>query len=205
MHIRHVLLTTTVILRMVGLTALMLTVTDPSIANAATTDHAELSFFGIAAYLKDYFINFFLFVSLMFLLLRKKVASGWQHRQELIEQAVNKGKIEMAAAQQLLAEVQQRLSALEANKINVSQTIHREAVEEIKNLQTDTAQRSERLQQQAAEMATAELRSGERVAREEIARMAVQRAEHILTAGITASVDREIRNVAFNEIKSVLS
>lgn len=170
--------------------------------------HASLAFAaeghggheGSSADLIPYWANFSMFVVVMFVLLGKPVSKGWAARRESISAAVNKGKIEQAAAEKALADARSKEATIASQIQTLTAQIKKESTAEVQEVLADAKVRADRARAQGKEMVAAEQKAFEVQLKKELAEAVVNKATEMLKGKINADTDAGLRSKAVNNI-----
>ncbi len=174
----------------------------PELAHAASGAHGHAPSF---ADIIPYWINFSLYVLVLFFLLRKPIAKGWNGRTEAIAAAVNKGKTEREQAEQLLAAAKSKQSSLASEIAALVAQIKNETAAETQEILKDSAERAERIKTQGKEMLAAEEKAFKSALRKELADEVLKRATDILKKDLNASSDATLRTSSMNTVGQLLN
>lgn len=173
----------------------------PSLALAATEHGHEAAGF---MSLQWYWVNFLLYIAIMFFILRKQVANGWGQRRGLIETAVNRSQIELEAAQQKVDEAEERLAGLREVLERVTVEIAQEANLEAKHILEDARARAERTAKQVQDNIQAENRVAELTIRTELSDVVISKVRGRLQSELNPDSDRALRQAALNESRAII-
>jgi F0F1-type ATP synthase membrane subunit b/b' len=151
-----------------------------------------------------YWVNLFIFVGLLYFLLRKKLAAAWVERASTIETLVRKGEAELATANHELKAAQETLSAVERDISTIKSQISAEAKNESAQLVKDAEEQAERMCSQARELAEAERRATEKAIKEELANAVIEKAVERLQREMNTESDRALREASIHGLSGLL-
>ena len=168
----------------------------PGIAQAAETaaGHSEHghSAATIAA-LKWPWINFVMYVAVMFFLLRGIVKNGWTARAERIAHEASQGERELAIATAELAAARDRQAKLPTEKASIARNLASEAQAEAQVARQEGEDRVREIEKQAANRIVAEHQAAVQTIRRSVAQKVLVRAEERIRSGISAENDKKLR------------
>lgn len=166
----------------------------PGVVFAESGDHAGHG--PSITELIPYWINFLLYVGILYFLLRKTVVRGWAARRQKIIDNISSAKEQFSQAQSLLNDAQSKWSRLTQEETRVRDEIARQAEFERRQMLESARSKAERMVLQAREHGLAERRSAEREIREELVDDVLSRALGILKQSASAETDRAFRSAA---------
>jgi F-type H+-transporting ATPase subunit b len=149
-----------------------------SFGNAAEEHHAEA---GLPFVVILQFINFSLYVGLIFYFGRKPIADYFKTRQANFFVALKRADAARAEAEAKRAETQARLAKLEATRDQSIQDARKEAAALRMQIVEEARGLSEKLKVEAERTAVVEIERAASVLREELLNQSVQLAQRILT------------------------
>lgn len=154
--------------------------------------------------LQWYLLNFALYCTALYLILRKPVARSWQGRVERLtnEVAARATELEQAAHELRLAELQ--LQSLPGEIVQLKNTIAREGELEATQIIADAKRRAERLEAQTRDTLAAERRAAEGTVQRDVADSVVRLAAEKLRASLTVEADRALRTRAVDGVKQLV-
>ncbi|MGI9106749.1 MAG: hypothetical protein ACR2G4_10930 [Pyrinomonadaceae bacterium] len=149
------------------------------------------------------FVNLFLFVGALFLLLRRPIGASLAARRDAIRQELMRAQEERQAALAKLEEVEARLARLDAEVENVRAQAQRDAQAERESIARATAEEARRLSEQAQR----EIESAGKAARQDLRRYAaeqsVRMAEDLLRRDIRSEDDSRLMNDYIGELGGI--
>jgi F0F1-type ATP synthase membrane subunit b/b' len=149
-------------------------------------------------------LNFALYVALLYVLLRKVVASGWAARRQRVEKAVVSATSEMQSAEKELRSIEQVVRDLKVEQEKARAEVLTLAKEEAASIVSAAEERASRIRSQAKELLKGEKRSAEASFRSTLVARAVDLARSKFSSGqyssrqdayVAAAVDRAKRLV----------
>lgn len=181
-----------------GLLALL--VLAPIAAHAAAPHGEEAGFWS----LRFFWLNFLIYVTAIFFLVKKPFLTMWAARREEIRSAIESAKDESAAARAQLAEAQSKLAGVDKEIEKLSTDIAVEGQREADEVLVSARQRAERISQQAKDLSEGERKATEASIRRELVNLAVQRAEQKLRQSIDAGSDKPLRDTALSSVRELV-
>lgn len=154
--------------------------------------------------LSQYWGNFLIYCAILYFALRRPVVQGWAARRSTIEEAVMRGKRELAAAQQRLTEAEHKLSGAPQEIKQIGVQIAADAERESAQIVADAENKARITVEQAKESGEAELQATETAIRRELAEAALQRAEERLRREWTAQNDQQRRQSALSGVQGLV-
>jgi F0F1-type ATP synthase membrane subunit b/b' len=155
--------------------------------------------------LRYFWVNFILYVLLMYLLLRKVVASAWATRREKIERSVSAAQDELNAAERQLKAVEDLVNGLKADQSKVREEILDGARQEGIVLYRAAQERSVRVAAQAKELLKGEARSAEAYLRDQLVSQAVEMARSRFSSGQFSQRQDDYVSAAIGRAKRLVS
>lgn len=154
--------------------------------------------------LKWFWVNFLIYIGLLYVLCRKPLAKAWQARRLAIQDSIAEAQKDAAIAQQALLEAQRKLAALPTETAKLATDIEREAQRECTDIFVAAKTRAERLAAQAKDLAEAERKATEAAIRRELVTLALKKAEERLQKEITPQSDKAIRETALSSVQQLI-
>ena len=149
------------------------------------------------------FVNLFLFVGALFLLLRRPLGASLVARRDAIRQELMRAQEERKAAQAKLEEVEARLARLDAEVETVRAQAQRDAAAERESIARATAEETRRLREQAQR----EIESAGKAARQDLRRYAAEQsvhmAEELIRRDIRTEDDTRLMNDYIGELGGI--
>lgn len=149
-------------------------------------------------------LNFALYLVLLYVLLRKVVVSGWTARRQRVEKAVVSATTEMQSAENQLRSIEQAVRDVKVEQEKARAEVLTLAKEEAASLVRAAEERASRIRSQAKELLKGERRSAEASFRSALVARAVDLARSKFSSGqyssrqdayVAAAVDRAKRLV----------
>lgn len=172
----------------------------PLYAYAASEGH-ESSFSDLI----PYWVNFLLYLAILYKFLAKPVSQGWASRAATIESAVSRGVTERAQAQKLLDEAVARKNLLSKELRELEEEIHHQQEHESLEIINDGIERASRVNAQAQDMMKAEQKAFEASLRKDLSEEVLKKAKAILSQKLDAQSDRKLREEAVQGIPQLLN
>lgn len=154
--------------------------------------------------LTPYWVNFALYVFLMYSLLKNPVSKAWATRVETIAAQVNRGRIERDAAERLFAAATARRAGLPAEVQSLSEQIQQEGVTEASDLLKDARLRAQRVKDQGKDMVMAEGKALEVSLKKALAEEVLRKATEIIKGQMNVENDATMRAAAVRNISSLV-
>jgi F0F1-type ATP synthase membrane subunit b/b' len=154
--------------------------------------------------LRFLWLNFLLYVVLLYVLLRKVVASSWNARRQRVERSVVSATNEMQSAEKELRSIEEMVRDLKAQQETARAEVLTLAKEEASSIVRTAEERASRIRSQAKELLQGEKRSAESSFRSALVARAVDLARSKFSSGqyssrqdayVAAAVDRAKRLV----------
>lgn len=177
----------------------------PALAIAAPHGGHEAAHHGSSADLIPFWINFSLYVVVLFVLVRKPIASGWASRRDGIAAAVNKGKVERDQAESALRIAKGKESMLSSDIAALLAQVKNDTKAETEEVLRDAHERASRISAQGKDLLTAEQKAFETSLRKELADEVLKRATEILKKDMNASSDAALRTSSLNTVGQLLN
>lgn len=152
-----------------------------------------------------YWINFSLYVLILWKLLSKPVSRSWATRTREIEEAVNKGERARDEALQLLENAKTRRLSLSQTQKELEEDILHSQEHEVLEIIKDGMERAARVTAQSQDMVKAEQKSFEASLRSELSDKVLGRAKEILYKKIDAQSDKKLRDDARQGLPELLN
>lgn len=164
--------------------------------------------------LKYYWINFLVYLALLYFALRKVVPAAWAARRERISTALQGARVALSTAEQELQAVQEALRRLQepstaaTGKLNEVQKLRAEVLSdgraEAQKIIQDAEQRAVRIQAQAREQLAGEVRTAQANVRAQLVERAVESARTRFARGEFSHRDGQYRDAAVNRAKRLV-
>jgi F0F1-type ATP synthase membrane subunit b/b' len=149
------------------------------------------------------FLNLFLFIAVLYFLLRKPLGNIFRERRESIERELSRAKQERDAAEAKLAEVNARLAKLDAETAAIREQSEREIAAEAARIQQQTQEEIAKLREQAAHEITAAGKTVKQDLRRFAAEESVKLAEQLIRQDIRPDDDTRMVNREIQELGGV--
>lgn len=143
------------------------------------------------------FLNLFLFIAIMYFLLRKPLGNAFRTRREEIRRDLIRAQEERQAAEAKLAEVDARLAKLDAETVAIREQAEREAAAEAERIARLTVEDAEKLREQARREIEAAGKTVKQDLRRYAAEESIKLAEQMIRSDIRPDDDARLidRNV----------
>ncbi len=154
--------------------------------------------------LRFFWFNFVLYVGLLYVLLRKVIASGWEARRQRVERSVVSATTEMHTADKELRSIEAMVKDLKSDQEKARAEVLALANDEAASILSAAEERASRIRSQAKELLKGERRSAEASFRSSLVARAVELARSKFSSGqyasqqdayVAAAVDRAKRLV----------
>lgn len=155
-------------------------------------------------YLFWYWINFLVYITAMYFILRKFVASGWVARRERIRFALEAGKRSLAEATARHASAKAKLAGVEKETAELGTSIEIDAQKEAQKLVSDARARAVDIQTHATESLGLEAKAQRAQMQREISEVVLERATAMLKKSVTKESDHALRQGAIAGVKSLI-
>ena len=159
---------------------------------------------GGLSHLVPYWINFLLYVGLLYYLLKKIVVDFWQARRSGIADAIDESLSQLAKAEAKLVESRERLRNVEREVMQLQTGIERDGQGEAAEIVAEAHRKAGLTVQRAHETCATERVNAEKELRQELAARVVEHARQRLAAGASAESDYARRQNAASTFKSLL-
>jgi F0F1-type ATP synthase membrane subunit b/b' len=154
--------------------------------------------------IRSLWLNFALYVVLLYVLLKKVVGSGWATRRQRIEKSVVSATSEVESADKALRSIEEVVKNLKAEQERAREEVLSLAKEEAASILRAAEDRAQRIRTQATDLLKGETRSAEASFRSALVARAVELAKSKFSSGqfssrqdayVAAAVDRAKRLV----------
>lgn len=170
-------------------------------AFAAGADHAHEPHISD---LLPYWVNFLLFVGVLYALLKKPLLVGWKTRVRSIASLVDKYENERLEARRALDDAQARADRVEADVSQLKSEINKDGDNIAEQLLAEARWQAKGIAAQAEDAIVRErILAEQRVQREFVDRV-VSRSAELIKAKINPDSDRDLRSAALNGIREML-
>ncbi len=149
--------------------------------------------------------NFLLFAFLTYYLLKGPFTSLWADREARLREEVNKGKIELANAEEALSEARELFSRADQEAEQLRKKIIAEGEQEGVKLQEEAEDRSQSILAFAESSVEAELQAEEGKLRDEFTERVVVQAEALIRERLTGETDQALRSAAIGQLGRLVS
>lgn len=164
--------------------------------------------------LKYYWVNFLVYLAILYLALRKVVPAAWAARREQISASLQSASAALNTAEQELQAVQDALRGLQepssaaAGKVSEVQALRAEIIRdgqaEAQRIIQDAEHRAARIRAQAREQLAGELRTAQASLRAQLVERAVESARSRFARGDFSHRDGQYRDAAVNRAKRLV-
>ena len=151
-----------------------------------------------------YWINFILFVGMLYVLLRKPIATMWVDRAASISAAMDRADTELNDAEAKLLEARTKLDHVDEEMANVRELVAKEAQMEASAILDDARKKAEITLQRARETVLAEKSAAEKELRQQLADSVIAQASEILRQRISSDNDYERRQQAIEGFRRLV-
>jgi F0F1-type ATP synthase membrane subunit b/b' len=148
-------------------------------------------------------VNFSLYVILIFVLLKGVVSKGWLSRAERIEADATRGEKALQTAATELAAAKERMARLPTEKASLVKGLNTEANAEAKKTISDAELRAQEIERQAAARITAEKLAAIQAIRRSVAERVITTTEEKVRSGISLDADQRLRNATAQSISEL--
>ncbi|RMG44105.1 MAG: hypothetical protein D6719_02440 [Candidatus Dadabacteria bacterium] len=145
-----------------------------------------------------FWINFSVYVVVLFVLLKKPLKSGWLARRSAIEEAVSRAERAYKEASEKLHEAKGKLAGLEQEIVTIRDAIAAEAEREAGEILSAGKKRAELIGTNLRETIEMEERAAERAVREEVADYVISKVRDRLINEIDPTFDKSLREAALS-------
>jgi F0F1-type ATP synthase membrane subunit b/b' len=146
--------------------------------------------------LKSYWINFVIYICLLFICLRKVIPAAWTARREAIQATVRNATRDLESAEAEVKDVETRTRNLEADKRKAMDEIIRQAEAEASAAVSQAREKATRASVQAVDLLKGEGRAAEVEYRSELVARALQLAREKFQQGAFADKEAGYRDAA---------
>jgi F-type H+-transporting ATPase subunit b len=154
--------------------------------------------------LRWHWMNFVLYLVLLYFLVRKPIAQVWSSRISAIERDVTANKRNLEEANTRFEQVQSKLEQVDEEIRVFSEAIERESQKEAARVIDEAKAKAEKIIAQAKLSAIAEQKGLEAALRRELSEQVIEQAEARLKTGLSEAEHRALRDRAAGEVKSVI-
>jgi len=137
--------------------------------------------------LRFLWLNFFLYVGLLYLLLRRPVSSAWAARRQRIEHSVVSATSDMEAAEKELRAIEELVRNLKGEQERAREELLSLTKQEAVAISNEARERAERIRSQAKDLLKGEARSAEASFRGQLVARAVELAKTKFSGGRLAA------------------
>lgn len=148
-------------------------------------------------------INFIIYVSLVWALLRKTVSRLWVSRSERIRESIERSQALLKDAEKAHAQAVEDEAALSARLEELRAERLTSAHEEARELVAAARERASRLLEQASQLAEAERTRDLDAIRREFSQAVIARAEEIIRHGLSDENDQRMRATALSSVEGL--
>lgn len=173
----------------------------PTLAYAASGGHGQEHSIGELWY---HFVNFSIYVLLLYLLLRSSVATAWQKRRDTISASLAKGTSILTDANRELKEAESKMASVNSDIETIKKQMTKETDDEVSLILQDAEKRASDIIKRGEESASAEKKIVERLIREELSRSVLARAQEILSKKTSIESDKARREASLRNISQIV-
>lgn len=179
-------------------TQLALLLVTPSLAFSAGGGEASIS------QLIPYWVNFILYLAILFFALRKVIPQSWMARRNAILENVTASARELESAEQAVRAAEERTKNLATEQETAKQEIIRQAELEAAQIIKNATEKAERQKAQAKDLIEGETRSAEATFRAELVERALELARDKFKSGAFAAKESSYRDAALARAKRLV-
>ncbi|MCB0310955.1 MAG: ATP synthase F0 subunit B [Bdellovibrionales bacterium] len=171
-----------------------------STASAAEGGHHQPHFLELV----PFWINFLIYVFLLYLLLRNQWTGFWQQRRRNLIEAVQAGRAELLGAKEMLEKSQLQLENIEKDIVSLKKEIESDAANQSKALAVAAREQAKKIIARARQSIEGEQRALESTLQREIAEQAVALARQKLQQKASLQNDQELRSAALVNVNRII-
>lgn len=178
-----------------------------SVISQASTEAGEHGLPPFSEYLRNtlsFWINFAVYVGLLYFLLRKPFAKAWEARRARWSESMKAAGESLTKSRERLTEAQSKLATVEDERRRLRQEIEQEAREEARRIVESARRRAEGVLRAAQDSGKAERAAAERVVQNEIIEMASSLARSRLAREVDVNNDRPARQAVVSTVKDLV-
>jgi len=173
-------------------------------AGRAAAEEAEGPHHGSIADLTSNYVNFAIYLALLYVLLRKAIPNAWAARREKIRETVLSSKAELEEAERELAAVEALTQSLGRDQERAKREIVEQAELEATALKSAAVERAARIKAQAKELLAGEGRSAELQVRASLVARALEIAKSRFASGGFAERQQSYVDAAIGRAKRLV-
>lgn len=151
-----------------------------------------------------YWVNFILFVGILYFLLRKKVPLMWAERRDKVAEGIDKASAELKEAEAKLREARHNFDNVEEEVSKLKALIRNEAAMEHDSILAEAKKKADLIIQRAKDTAASERSSAEKVLRREMGERVLLLARQRILKQTSPENDRERRLCTMEAFKEML-
>ncbi len=155
-------------------------------------------------YLVWYWINFGVYLTAMYFILRKTVINGWDARRERIRYALEAGKRSMDEANARRSAAKAQMAQADQQVKEIAASLAKESELEAQKMLSDAREKAKDIQESATESLGLEVKAQRSQMQREIAELVLARAQEMLRTTVTKESDRALRLGAVSGVKSLV-
>lgn len=171
---------------------------------ASAADEAEGPHHGSILDLASNWVNFLLYLGVLYLCLRKAIPNAWAARREKIRETVLSSKAELEAAERELHTVEALTHNLTQEQARATKEILEQAELEATAIKSAADERAARVVSQAKELLIGETRSAEAQVRQSLVARALEIAREQFASGQYAARQQSYVNAAIDRAKRLV-
>ena len=153
--------------------------------------------------LKLYWLNFLLFLALMWFVTRKGVPQAWNARRLAIRDAAERGKRAALQAQAEVDAATQAMATVNQEMEQVARTIAQDGDAEARRIMEDARATAQQIERQIAGTIAAEQRALQHAVRQEMAATVMHKVEERIGRELSPEVDAKLRAVAVSSARAL--
>ena len=147
-----------------------------------------------------YWVNFLIFLGIIYAALRKPMPAAWENRRAAISRVIEQAQSELKAARAELEDAEQRLLVADLHAQDLAKKLQAASASETGEILAEAKRKAAAIQEQARRSASAEREAAKRALREEAVDLAVTRAVELAKERLSPERDRSIREAALGGV-----
>ncbi len=173
-------------------------------SGGAHGEHGPATFVEFLSSIGVYWINFLVFVGLLFLGLRKPFLKYWAQRRESISKQVSEAQALLSESKKKLLDAEVRMSAVADERRQLRAEIEKEANDQAQRVIVAAKARADLTMKAARMQAEAEREAAERAVQNEIVELALGISKEKLSSEVTSQMDSQFREKVVEGIKGII-
>lgn len=147
-----------------------------------------------------YWVNFLIYVSVIYFIFRGSAAEAWRRRRANIESSISAIQREMQALETRIAEARGKLASIDKEIARIDTEIGREAEGESSLIAAEAERAAKRIREQGQDLIKAERRNVEAAVQKELAENVIRLATEKLKAESSLQADKARRDASLGYI-----